>query len=188
MANTVDNVSVGKPAGNGAVWRAPLGTALPTDTDTALNEAFKCLGYCSEDGLTNSNSASSAEIKAWGGDIVMTLQEEKPDEFKFTLIESLNLDVLKAIYGDANVTGALSTGLTINATSAEPALNIWVVDMVMTGNTKKRIVIPNGKISETGDVVYKDDEAVGYEITLAALPDTNGKTHIEYVKTVSSSN
>lgn len=187
MANTVANVSAGKPAVGGAIFIAPAGTTLPTDATTALASAYKALGYCSEDGLTNSNSASSAEIKAWGGDIVMTLQEEKPDEFKFTLIESLNLDVLKAIYGDANVTGSLSTGLTINATSAEPALNIWVVDMVMTGNTKKRIVIPNGKISETGDVVYKDDVAVGYEITLAALPDANGKTHIEYVKTVSSS-
>ena len=188
MANTVANVSAGKPAVGGAVYIAASSATLPTDATTALGSAFSALGYCSEDGLTNSNSASSKDVKAWGGDIVMTLQEEKPDTFKFTLIESLNLDVLKAVYGDANVTGSLSAGLTINATGAEPELHVWVVDMVMTGNTKKRIVIPNGKISGTGDIVYKDDEAVGYEITLSALPDTNGKTHIEYVKTVSSSN
>lgn len=182
MANTVANVSAGKPAVGGAVFVAPTGTTLPTDATTALGSAFKALGYCSDDGLTNSNSASSNDVKAWGGDIVMTLQEEKPDQFKFTLIEALNEDVLKAVYGDANVTGSLSAGLTVNATSAETALNAWVVEMVMTGNTKKRIVIPNGKISEVGDIVYKDDEAVGYEITLAALPDSNGKTHIEYIK------
>ena len=186
MANTVANVSAGKPAVGGAVFVAPTGTTLPTDATTALGSAFKALGYCSDDGLTNSNSASSSDVKAWGGDIVMTLQEEKPDQFKFTLIEALNADVLKAVYGDANVTGSLSAGLTVNATSAEPSLNAWVVEMVMTGNTKKRIVIPNGKISEVGDIVYKDDEAVGYEITLAALPDSNGKTHIEYIKTVSA--
>ena len=185
MANTVANVSAGKPNVAGAIYIAPSGTTLPADAITALASAYKALGYVSEDGLTNSNSASSTDIKAWGGDIVMTLQEEKPDEFKFTLIESLNVDVLKAIYGDANVTGTLSTGLTVNATGAEPALNVWVVEMVMTGNTKKRIVIPNGKISETGDIVYKDDEAVGYELTVSALPDSNGKTHIEYIKTVS---
>lgn len=182
MANTVANVSAGKPAVGGAVFIAPTGTTLPTDATTALAEAFKALGYCSDDGLTNSNSASSSDVKAWGGDIVMTLQEEKPDQFKFTLIEALNEDVLKAVYGDANVTGSLSAGLTVNATSAETALNAWVVEMLMTGNTRKRIVIPNGKISEVGDIVYKDDEAVGYEITLAALPDSNGKTHIEYIK------
>ena len=186
MANTAANVSAGKPAIGGAIFVAPTGTTLPTDCTTALGTAFKALGYVSEDGLTNSNTASSADVKAWGGDIVMTLQEEKPDEFSFTLIEALNEDVLKTIYGTTNVTGSLSAGLTVNATSAEPSLNVWVVEMVMTGNTKKRIVIPNGKISELGDIVYKDDEAVGYEITLAALPDTNGKTHIEYMKTVSA--
>ena len=39
------NVTAAKPNISGAVSSAPLKTALPQDAKTALNEAFKTLGY-----------------------------------------------------------------------------------------------------------------------------------------------
>lgn len=176
-------VSAGKPKKAGAVFRAPLSSnpTIPTSTSAALT-GFDELGYVSEDGVTNGNSPEGDDIKAWGGQTVLSTQTDKPDTFKFKLIESMNEDVLKAVYGSDNVS-TVSDELVIKANADDQEDCAWVIDMVLKGNKAKRVVIPNGKITEVGDIVYKDDEAVGYEVTITAVPDASGNTHYEYIKT-----
>lgn len=169
MANTVDYVSTGKPAGVGAIWRAPLGTALPAAVDTALDNAYKCLGYCSEDGVTNATNISTENIKAWGGDIVDTPMTEKIETYQFKAIESLNIDVLKAAYGDSNVTGTASTGITVRHNATNQPACVYVIDMLLRDGGKQRTVIPNAKLTGMGDVAYKDNEAIGFDMTFTAL-------------------
>ena len=182
MPNDATKVSVGKPLIGGAIFRAALGTVLPTDATTKLAETFKCLGYVSDEGVTNSNNPESDEIKAWGGDIVTSLQTAKPDKWKFKLLESLNTEVHKTVYGDTNVTGDLDTGVTIKANSGEQIACSYVIDMILKGQYLKRIVIPNATIAELGDIVYVDGKAIGYDVTLYAVPDAEGNTHYEYIK------
>lgn len=181
MATTATNVTVGKPKVGGAVHWAPLGTALPTSATEALNAAFVDLGYVSEDGLTNNNSPESDTVKAWGGDTVLNMQTDRPDTFALKLIEAMNEDVLKTIYGSSNVTADGDGNLTVKATAQDMISGAWVFDMILKGGRAKRIVVPNGTISELGEIVYKDDEAVGYDITITDVPDTNGVYHYEYI-------
>jgi len=181
MSNTA-NVSAGKPKIGGAIYRAPLGTTLPTSVEAVLNEAFVCLGYVSDAGLVNANTATSTAIKAWGGDTVLDVQTDKPDTYQFTLLEVLDPNVLKAVYGDSNVSGTLETGITVNANSTEQTDCCWVVDMIMRNDAKKRIVIPAGKVTAVGNITYSDSAAVGYDTTVSCHPDTAGNTHYEYIK------
>src|SRR5690625_7785772 len=119
MSNSA-NVTAAKPKVGGAVHVAPVGTTLPTDATSALGATFKSLGYISEDGLTNANSPESEDIQAWGGDIVLNVQTAKPDTFTFTLIEGLNVDVLKFVSGEENGTGDLYTGVRVKEIRREP--------------------------------------------------------------------
>lgn len=172
-------VTAGKPNVSGAVWVGPLTATLPTSVDATLT-GFTELGYVSEDGLTNTNGLESADIKDWGGTTVLTTQTGKSDEFKFKLLEVLNPEVLKVIYGSDNVT---VNGSTIKVEANADPLDdyAWIFDIMLRDGSLKRIVIPCGTIKELGDIGYVGSDATGFDITLSATPDADGNTHIEYI-------
>ena len=180
MANIASNVTAGKPKIGGAIYIAPLETELPTSTTDALT-GFTCLGYVSEDGVTNDNSPESDSVKAWGGDTVLTLQTDRPDSFSFTLLEVLNEDVLKVIYGDSNVNTDASGNISVKATSEALLGHSWVIDMIVRDGRAKRIVIANGTVSNLATITYSDTAAVGYGITITDVPDESGVYHYEYI-------
>lgn len=178
----VSNVTAAKPATGGAVYVADVGATLPTDVSTALGTDFTCLGYISEDGLTGGDALSTDVIKAWGGDEVLVTNSGKETTYSFTLIEALNVDVLKYVYGDDNVSGTLSTGIVINVNSDDLPDKAMVIDMVMKDGTLKRICMPQTAITEVGEVTYSDSGAVGYQITVRALPDSSDTKKYEYIQ------
>lgn len=175
------NVSTGKPATAGAIFVADYGATLPTTASATLSDDFQELGYVSEDGLTNSNSPETASVKEWGGLTVMTTTTSKEDKFTYTLIESLNENVLAFVYGSDNVSGTLSTGITVTANGDEAEDKSIVIDQIMRNSAIKRIVIPCGSITEVADIVYGGTNAVGYQTTVTCTPDSSGNTHYEYI-------
>lgn len=182
MANNSLNVVAGKPLAAGGVWSAALGTALPTDETTALNGSFKALGYVSEDGLTETTERSTEKIRAWGGDTVKVLQTEFSVTYALTFIESVNGDVLNEVYGAANVTS--SGGKHAVKITADQLPRRSYVFELKDGDARIRVVVPNGQITEVGEVTYSDGDVIGYAVTIEAFFDaTLGAQAVKYIDT-----
>lgn len=182
--NNAQNVSVGKPKAGGAVFVAPIGTEVPTDATTALPEAFVNVGYISEDGVTNEIETDSEEIKAWGGDIVLNPQTSRAERFTFTMIET-NEQSLKLAFGDSNVT-VKDGGFAVVHNGKDREEHVLAIETLIGSNRVKRQVVPRGKVTEMGEIVYKDDEVLGYETTVSALLDNAGNTAYEYIAAITA--
>ncbi len=176
-------VSAGKPKRTGAVYSAPMvtGVNLPTDAAASLDTEFVGLGYCGKDGASNKVETSSTDIEAWGGDVVLTIQGSRKETLTFTLIQSLDPDVLKEVNGQQNVTVTTQGAITVKHNSIDLPNRIYVVDMLLTGGRTKRLVVPNGKITEVGEVTYKDENEIAYQCTVTCYPNSDGDTVLEYI-------
>lgn len=172
-------VSAAKPMIGGGIWTAPAGTAAPTDATTALGEAFKTLGYISEDGVDRSTKKDTEVVKAWGGNVVAVLGKGKTETIKFTMLDADNVTGLGLTYGEA--TGTLATGITVKSTAAQDPVQCYVVDMILADNVRQRLVVPRGVVTDVGDVTYSDSKVEGHEVTITAMEDSAGVTVYEYL-------
>lgn len=184
MSNTVASVLSGKPVVTGGILIGTSGAALPT-TAVATTTGFTALGYASEEGLTETIDRSTDKIKAWGGDIVKVVQSEFSVTYAFTLYETLNADVLKAIHGSSNVstTVAISTAGTLQSVKINSATLPklpWIFDM-KDGDAKIRIVTPLGQVTTVGEITYNDGGVIGYPVTVEAFADASGNQAYKYI-------
>lgn len=185
MPNTSTNVVSGKPLATGGILIAPLGTVVPTGVTPAPLPAFVGAGYIGEDGVTEGGERSTEKIKAWGGDTVKVVQTDHSLTYSFTFIETLNSGVLKAVYGDANVTttpASASAGTlhTVKVTGDTLPHRSFVFE-IKDGDARIRIVVPNGQITEVGEITYSDSEVIGYEVTVECFADASGVKAFKYL-------
>lgn len=181
-ANNSQNVSVGKPLAAGGAFTAPINTELPTDATTALASAFKNLGFCSDEGLTNAIEMDTEEIKDWGGNTVLVVCTSRTETFALTFIET-NDGVMSVVYGADNVT-VVGQNMTVIHNGNDYPAQAWVFEIAMTGSRVKRIVVPAATVTEVSEVAYTAGEPIGYGVTLTCAPDEAGNTVYEYIAQV----
>ena len=163
MAATAANVRVGV---TGTVNYAVPGTALPTDNAAVLNVAFKDQGYITEDGIKQSIGETTTDIRAWqNGSVVRRVVSAFDVKYMLTLLET-SADTLKTYYND------YTTG-DVKVKGGQGLRGCWVFEIV-DGSSKIRIVIPDGQVTERGEITYANSDAITYPIGIITYPDATG--------------
>lgn len=179
MALDKSKVLVGTPDQNttGAIAKAPIGTALPTDAVTALNSAFVAGGYVSEDGLKLTPSISTSDIRDWSGSLVRRIIQTFDGTLSWSMLQT-DEDSLKAAFGDANVTVTAATSghgkqLSVSLNATLPERSAWAFSM-KDGENRIRVVVPDGQITTVGEVGFTSGGAIMWPVTLSCYPDASG--------------
>lgn len=183
MSN-VRNLAAGGPAATGGVLRGPLGVALPVDATTAFGETWDRLGLVGEDGLAPAGERNLESIRDWAGDIVADLQSDHSSSFTFPLLEVFNANVLKTVFGDANVITTAATATkgtlhTIVEDGAQLPFAAYGWDMRYI-EKKMRILVPNGKITTVEETPFVVSGLNMFTVTVSAYKDENGKKVYRY--------
>ena len=185
MTTNSRNVAVGAPRIGGAIFRAPLDTALPTDEATALNAGFISQGYAGADGLQRAIAKAYEILRAWGGDEVHRPRTELSITLSFTLIESYSGEVAKTIWGEDAITitpatASAGTKIALAYKGEELGPSEWVIDM-QDGDKVRRIVLPHGQIvTESFEQTFGDAELIAYPVELTLRKDESGVFFYEY--------
>lgn len=187
MTTSARKVAIGKPKVGGAIFFAKASdkAPLPTSARTPLDAKFKSMGYAASEGLKRAIAKAYEVIRAWGGDEVARPRTELTVTVTFTLIESRNGEVAKAIFGEDAVTITAATAtegtrIDVAYEGKDGPDGAWVIDMA-DGDGLLRLVVPNAQqVTESFEQTYGDAEVIAYPVELTLRRDANQKFFYEY--------
>ncbi|MFI5783495.1 hypothetical protein [Nocardia sp. NPDC051570] len=180
MPSSVANVYAAMPRATGTLLRAPLGTTGPASATSKLPSTFVDLGYIGEDGYTMSESRDTDKKKAFGGNVVKILQTDYSLTLQFSFLESINAEVLRAVYGDDNVT-VRGPSIQVRHNKKPLPHASWVIDTLDSATALRRIWIPDGQITSIDDVQIVHTETIAYQVTVECFEDVDGTPLYEWV-------
>lgn len=162
---------------NGGAWVAPLGTAQPSDPEAQPGAPWLAIGAISEDGLTNGVEEDNESFTPWGlSSPFRTVVTSSVRTFSFTAWET-NRPIVRALQNRLDVADLTPdmNGIVTYAESgtAEPDRRSFLFD-VYDGEVWERFFVPEGEITERGEVTYQQGEMVGFEWTISTYPDADG--------------
>ena len=172
------NVGIAKGREGGCACVAPAGTDPTPFIDMtktlaelckAPNAVLKSLGYISEDGVTVTTDTDTDDKTDWSGVIIVSPMTSYSEGVEVTFLEARDT-VLKTVYGDANVTTDGKGTTTVRHNKNFTGAHLFIFDAVVSDTKVKRVVIPNGVITERDDQEMNNSDLAGYTPTIKCLP------------------
>ena len=165
----MNEVLLGGGYASGMFYTAPAGTALPTYPGASLS-AWTEVGDVDEDGITFTPRGSST-LKNWAGQPKRVIPGTDPATIKAKVMDTTE-QVLKTIFGASNVVKTAATGdhgtlLSVNLDSKPEAAAFLFI--MKDGDRMTYVGTSNGLISELGDINYKGDDAVEWDLTIQGV-------------------
>lgn len=177
VPNSAQNVSTGKGVAGGYFFSAPRTEAVLatlaglSDFSTNLSDSFVNLGHISSDGIVVSESATTNTDTDMNGDPINTSRSEREETVRVTLVER-RADALKEQYGQNNVTVVDGTSdapdlATTLHTNDDRDHRVYVAELVKKDGLRWRVIIPDGQITEIGDLTINSATLLGREATIS---------------------
>lgn len=167
MAVDANEVVVG---GDGRVFVAPAGTAVPTDL-TALPATWINVGYLSEDGVTFTGGATVEDINAWQSFYpIRKIVTGRTGGVEFVM-KQWNGENLKLAFGGGTVVTA--AGKTYFAPPSPSVLDARAMVIEWNdGSETYRLVIPRGLVGGDTSTAVVRTSAADLPVSFAATPNT----------------
>ena len=162
----------------GAVRKAAVGAAAPTDARTALGTGWSdAAGYISESGITLNIERSTAAIRDWGLNTVRTATTDFGTNITGEFLQ-MSEEAAKTLFGDANVTVTPATSskpatLKISIGPDMPEISAFAFNM-KDGDRRGRLYVPKGQITQVGSPTFVPGAGNVWPFTLDCYDDGTG--------------
>jgi hypothetical protein len=150
----------------------------PTDASSALNVGFKEVGALNEDGITETTSQERNNVVIWQrNQIARKLPGTAEKTFKFAAAETRIFNLGLQFPGSTVAT--TGEGASVAESAPQTDIRRWVLHGI-DGNSKVRLYIPFGEITDRGDTSWSANGVTMFDWTLTAYPDSNNRWVYRY--------
>ncbi|WP_136192445.1 hypothetical protein [Actinomyces procaprae] len=158
----------------GAILNHDVGQKRPMNALDNLS-GYKDSGYISPDGLTLTPEYNTTDITEWNGALVRRILESFNGTLSWAHLET-DAESLRTWAGDVNVEETTEeVGKTIVAAlgAHEHPHRTWAF-RIKDGERRILIWVPDGQVTDAGEVTFTKSGAITWPVTLSTYPDEKG--------------